>query len=65
MKGTNNDEGDETTTLPNKGSDEHANLGRDRTEQPDVKVVVGGKVFLHYRQILCVASPFFDATLNS
>eukprot|EP00550_Attheya_septentrionalis_P009514 CAMPEP_0198300300 /NCGR_PEP_ID=MMETSP1449-20131203/47629_1 /TAXON_ID=420275 /ORGANISM="Attheya septentrionalis, Strain CCMP2084" /LENGTH=202 /DNA_ID=CAMNT_0044002077 /DNA_START=46 /DNA_END=651 /DNA_ORIENTATION=+ len=64
MMGTNNYEGDDTTTLK-KGSDEHANLGRDRTEQPDVKVIVGGKVFLHYRQILCVASPFFDATLNS
>jgi hypothetical protein len=36
-----------------------------RKEEPDVTIIVGGKTFRHYRQVLCLASDFFDAALNS
>ena len=33
------------------------------SEEPDVQVVVGGKVFYEYSQILCCISDYFDAAL--
>ena len=38
---------------------------RARREEPDVLVVVGDQEFRHHRQILCRASEYFDAALNS
>lgn len=36
-----------------------------RREPPDVTVIVGGEEFHHYRQVLCLASEYFDVALNS
>jgi hypothetical protein len=36
-----------------------------RISEPDLKVVVGGKEFLHYSIILCLASDYFDRMLSS
>jgi len=44
--------------------EEHC-LKRLRFMDPDVKVIVGGKVFLHYSMVLCNASEYFDAMLSS
>lgn len=35
-----------------------------RREEPNVVVVVGDRKFLHYSQVLCLASEYFDAALN-
>lgn len=32
--------------------------------EPDVTIVVGGREFLHYSQVLCLASDYFDVALN-
>lgn len=48
-----------TSTLDDRASK------RIRKEEPDVTIIVGGKEFRHYRQILCVASDYFDAAFNS
>lgn len=35
------------------------------SEEPDVTVIVGGKIFQEYRQILCCVSDYFDAAFRS
>lgn len=35
-----------------------------RREEPDVTVVVRGREYPHYSQVLCLASEYFDAALN-
>lgn len=34
-------------------------------EEPDVVIVVGDREFLHYSQVLCLSSEYFDVALNS
>lgn len=41
------------------------NKHRARMQEPDVIVAVGEREFSHYRQVLCLASDYFDAALNS
>lgn len=53
------------TKRTSKASEVEKCFKRIRSAEPDVKVIVGGKVFLHYSQELALNSEYFDAMLSS